>query len=396
MEETYVVGTGYGRARLPFSKEHVRSEILCHGLGAHVMHPGTATVLDIGGQDTKAIQVDPNGIVESFQMNDRCAAGCGRYLGYIADEMNMGLHELGPMAMKSTKTIRINSTCTVFAGAELRDRLSLGDKREDIMAGLHRAIILRAMSILARSGRHPQRVHLHRRRRQERSGGEGAQGSRPGELRRADAQHQSGLDLYRRARRRNVRMASGGRGRKNCGGTVVICTIGIDIGSGAVKTALFRTDGGNQEWLAKRCERIRRRDPMQLAQDGYEGVLADAGLKADDVDYIATTGEGENVKFATGHFYSMTTHARGGVFLHPGVSAVVDIGALNGRAIYVDQRGKVLSYKMTSQCASGSGQFLENIARYLGVAIEEIGPLSKARRTPRRSARSARSSPRPT
>jgi benzoyl-CoA reductase subunit A len=152
LEETYIVGTGYGRARLPFSKEHIRSEILCHGLGAHVMYPGTATVLDIGGQDTKAIQVDPAGIVESFQMNDRCAAGCGRYLGYIADEMNMGLHELGPMAMKSTKAIRINSTCTVFAGAELRDRLSLGDKREDIMAGLHRAIILRAMSILARSG----------------------------------------------------------------------------------------------------------------------------------------------------------------------------------------------------------------------------------------------------
>ena len=152
MEETYIVGTGYGRARLPFSKEHIRSEILCHGLGAHVMYPGTATVLDIGGQDTKAIQVDPHGIVESFQMNDRCAAGCGRYLGYIADEMNMGLHELGPLAMKSTKTIRINSTCTVFAGAELRDRLAIGDKREDIMAGLHRAIILRAMSILARSG----------------------------------------------------------------------------------------------------------------------------------------------------------------------------------------------------------------------------------------------------
>ncbi|NJN40206.1 MAG: benzoyl-CoA reductase subunit A [Gammaproteobacteria bacterium] len=152
MEETYVVGTGYGRARLPFSKEHVRSEILCHGLGAHVMYPGTATVLDIGGQDTKAIQVDKAGIVESFQMNDRCAAGCGRYLGYIADEMNLGLHELGPLAMKATKTIKINSTCTVFAGAELRDRLAIGDRREDIMAGLHRAIILRAMSILARSG----------------------------------------------------------------------------------------------------------------------------------------------------------------------------------------------------------------------------------------------------
>ena len=152
LEETYVVGTGYGRVRLPFPKEHIRSEILCHGLGAHIMYQGTRTVLDIGGQDTKAIQVDKDGIVENFQMNDRCAAGTGRYLGYVADEMKMGLHELGPLAMQATKTLRINSTCTVFAGAELRDRLALGDKREDILAGLHRAIILRAMSIVSRSG----------------------------------------------------------------------------------------------------------------------------------------------------------------------------------------------------------------------------------------------------
>jgi benzoyl-CoA reductase subunit A len=85
-------------------------------------------------------------------MNDRCAAGCGRYLGYIADEMNLGLHELGPLACQSSAPVRINSTCTVFAGAELRERLSLGERREDILAGLHRAIVLRAMSLIARSG----------------------------------------------------------------------------------------------------------------------------------------------------------------------------------------------------------------------------------------------------
>jgi benzoyl-CoA reductase subunit A len=152
LEESYSVGTGYGRVRLPFPKEQIRSEILCHGLGAHLMYPGTRTVLDIGGQDTKSIQVDADGIVVNFQMNDRCAAGCGRYLGYIADEMNVGVHELGPMAMKATKTIRINSTCTVFAGAELRDRLAMGEKRSDILAGLHRSIVLRAMSIVSRSG----------------------------------------------------------------------------------------------------------------------------------------------------------------------------------------------------------------------------------------------------
>ena len=158
----------------------------------------------------------------------------------------------------------------------------------------------------------------------------------------------------------------------------MIYTAGIDIGSGAVKTVLFR-DG---EWLAKRVERIRRRAPMELARQGFDEVLLENNLKPEDIAYTATTGEGENVSFATGHFYSMTAHARGGVFLNPEARAVVDIGALNGRAIYIDERGKVLSYKMTSQCASGSGQFLENIARYLGVAVEEIGSLSRTSKDP--------------
>ena len=152
LHEVAFVGTGYGRQTLPFPKEAVRSEILCHGRGAHRVFPETRTVLDIGGQDTKAIQVDEHGVVTSFQMNDRCAAGCGRYLGYIADELGLGLHELGPLALEAKKKIKVNSTCTVFAGAELRERLSLGQQRSDILAGLHRSIILRAMSLLARSG----------------------------------------------------------------------------------------------------------------------------------------------------------------------------------------------------------------------------------------------------
>jgi benzoyl-CoA reductase subunit D len=92
---------------------------------------------------------------------------------------------------------------------------------------------------------------------------------------------------------------------------------------------------------------------------------------------VATTGEGEGVPFHTGHFYSMTTHARGAIYLDPLSRSALDVGALHGRAISIDERGKVLSYKMTSQCASGSGQFLENIARYLGIAQEEIGILSR-------------------
>ena len=149
---TNMVGTGYGRALLPFPEKSIRSEILCHAFGAHAVFPKTKTVLDIGGQDTKAIQVDSHGLVTSFYMNDRCAAGCGRYLGYIADEFSISLNELGPLAMEATKEVNICSTCTVFAAAEIRELLNVGEKRSDILAGLHRAIVMRAMSLLARSG----------------------------------------------------------------------------------------------------------------------------------------------------------------------------------------------------------------------------------------------------
>ena len=162
----------------------------------------------------------------------------------------------------------------------------------------------------------------------------------------------------------------------------MIHTIGIDIGSGAVKSALFRHDGGTPAWLGKRVERIRRRDPLDLARQGYEELLAEAKLAPGDVAYVATTGDGEALSFHTGHFYSMTTHARGGLYLDPTTRAVLDVGALHGRAIRTDERGKVLSYRMTSQCASGSGQFLENIARYLGIAQDEIGALSREGKNP--------------
>jgi benzoyl-CoA reductase subunit A len=147
-----MVGTGYGRALLPFPEDCIKSEILCHAFGAHAVFPNTRTVLDIGGQDTKAIQVDSHGLVTSFHMNDRCAAGCGRYLGYIADEFGLSLNELGPEAMKADKETTICSTCTVFAGAEVKELLHNGEQRPNILAGLHKAIVQRAMSLIARSG----------------------------------------------------------------------------------------------------------------------------------------------------------------------------------------------------------------------------------------------------
>lgn len=153
-------------------------------------------------------------------------------------------------------------------------------------------------------------------------------------------------------------------------------TAGIDVGTGAIKAVLFESEGDDNKWLARRNFRVRQRDPLKLARTAFEEVLEEAGIAEDDVHYTATTGDGESIPFATGHFYSMTTHARGAIYLEPDARSVLDIGALHGRAIKIDGRGKVLTYRMTSQCASGSGQFLENIARYLGIAQSEIGPLS--------------------
>ena len=152
---------------------------------------------------------------------------------------------------------------------------------------------------------------------------------------------------------------------------------GIDVGSSSVKLALLRDSGdGRPELLHLASERLRRRDPRELAESLYAESLAAAGLRADQIGYVATTGEGEHIAFRTGHFYGMTTHARGAVLLEPQARAVLDVGALHARAVLVDEHAKVLGSRMTSQCASGSGQFLESICRYLGITLEDIGPLS--------------------
>jgi benzoyl-CoA reductase subunit D len=155
-----------------------------------------------------------------------------------------------------------------------------------------------------------------------------------------------------------------------------LVTAGIDVGSSAVKIALVENSPGGAKILASRSERLRHRELKSLLGQTYASALAQAGLPASSVAYVATTGEGEMVDFRTGHFYGMTAHGRGGRELVPDAKAVLDVGALHARAIVIDGRGHVVRYRMTSQCASGSGQFLENIGRYLGVALEEIGPLS--------------------
>ncbi len=159
-------------------------------------------------------------------------------------------------------------------------------------------------------------------------------------------------------------------------------TAGIDIGSSTVKSAVVRGSGPGAEIIGRSIDRIRRRDQGTVVRESFDRALTDAGVGEFELDYVATTGEGELAPFRTGHFYSMTAHARGGLFLVPEARAVLDVGALHARAILIDDRSKVLGYRMTNQCASGSGQFLENIARYLGIALDEVGSLSQSSEDP--------------
>ena len=150
----------------------------------------------------------------------------------------------------------------------------------------------------------------------------------------------------------------------------------IDVGSAAVKVAVMHHDAGEAKLVAQGVERYRRRSPEAVVTQALERTLREARAAFEDLAYVATTGEGDLAPRRHGHFYGMTSHARGALFLEPRARGVLDCGALHARAIRIDARGKVLAYRMTSQCASGTGQFIENIARYLGVALEEVGALS--------------------
>ncbi|MBI2394756.1 MAG: benzoyl-CoA reductase subunit D [Deltaproteobacteria bacterium] len=162
-------------------------------------------------------------------------------------------------------------------------------------------------------------------------------------------------------------------------------TAGIDVGSSSVKCAIVGSDGGALgEVLGTSVQRIRRRIVSEVARAAFEEACAAAKVDCPKpgaestapFDYVATTGEAELMDGATGHFYGMTAHARGALYLEPQAICALDVGALHARAIRMDARGKVLRHRMTSQCASGSGQFIENIARYLGVPLEDVGQMS--------------------
>jgi predicted CoA-substrate-specific enzyme activase len=147
----YVVGTGYGRYKIAFGDTQI-TEITCHARGAHYIFPGTRTVIDMGGQDTKAIKVGPDGAVVDFSMNDKCAAGTGRFLSAAADVTGVGLDEIGPLSLAAKQPVRLTSVCTVFVESDIMSYLAQRKTIEDILGGVHKAIAARTMALVRRVG----------------------------------------------------------------------------------------------------------------------------------------------------------------------------------------------------------------------------------------------------
>ena len=147
----YVVSTGYGRNAVPFAHK-TSSEIICHAMGAFSLMRSARTVIDIGAQDSKIIRINENGSVGNFVMNDKCAAGTGRFLEVMARALGIKLDEMGPKSLTSKDPCTISSTCTVFAESEVVSQRAKGSPVEDLIAGIHKAIATRVAILGAEVG----------------------------------------------------------------------------------------------------------------------------------------------------------------------------------------------------------------------------------------------------
>ncbi len=146
-----IIATGYGRKSVVIADKAV-TEITCHAVGAHYLNPAVRSIIDIGGQDSKAIVVDENGGVMDFAMNDKCAAGTGRFLEVMARALEVDINDFGEVSLQADTPAKISSLCTVFAESEVISLISKGEKRENIIAGIHESIAARVVAMAGRIG----------------------------------------------------------------------------------------------------------------------------------------------------------------------------------------------------------------------------------------------------
>lgn len=148
---SFIVGTGYGRISLDFF-DHTATELTCHAIGVRHINPGVEGIIDIGGQDSKVLKLKPDGTIMDFILNDRCAAGTGRFLEVMAKALNLDIDGFGSLYEQSEKPSAINSTCIVFAESEVISLVAQGESKTDIAAGLHQSIAKRVGNMAKRLG----------------------------------------------------------------------------------------------------------------------------------------------------------------------------------------------------------------------------------------------------
>jgi predicted CoA-substrate-specific enzyme activase len=373
-----VVGTGYGRYRVTFGNTQV-TEISCHARGSVQMFPNTRTVLDMGGQDTKAIRVGADGNVLDFCMNDKCAAGFPAFLGAAA-ALEIPLNQLGETALRAKKQCASAQPVRSLL-SEVLSWVGKGKKIEEILWGVHQSIASRSIGLLRRVGIDDEVTF---------TGGvaknvgmiKALEDNLEIKLNVSPESHFMGalgaalfaLDHILTSRAPATKRArSGARGLRDSEGAFMTYVAGIDVGSTYTKTVIldetFRVAGRAMTNTGFKLTEAARRT-LEMALDS-------AGLHESDLAYTVATGFGRHqIPFRDANVTDLNASARGAIFLFPNTRTILDVGGQTMKSIRLDENGRVKSFRLNDKCAAGTGAFLEKTARYMGYGTEEIGPLA--------------------
>ena len=400
----YVVGTGYGRYKVNFGNAQI-TEISCHARGANFLFPKTRTVIDMGGQDAKGIRVGEDGDVKDFVMNDKCAAGTGRFLSNAAETLVSVWTRSARFPSEAKKPVRLSTVCAVFVESDIMSYLAEGKTVPDILGGVHSAIAARTVALVRRVGIEPEVTFtggvIAEHRHGEGAGGEAA--DCPSMFARTP--------IISAPLARRIVCAGAGIGRRLCGlgktgpgfrrsaevtaanyrravkarihTEVRRCSMayiaGIDIGSRSTKAVIL----DESRHVCGTALVKTRPDFPGVAKEAMEKAVAKAGGRMEDVKYVATTGLGRyNIPFRDLQITDITCAARGAAFLFPNTKCVLDVGGQSTRAIRLREGGKVKEFKSNDKCAAGSGGFLERAAHYLEIPLDQLGSLSMAAEKP--------------
>lgn len=409
----YVMATGYGRRRLAFADSQI-TEITCHARGVRAKFPDARTIIDVGGQDAKGIKLSPTGKVVNFVMNDKCAAGTGRFLDVMAQMLGLTIDQLGELASRATSRVSISSVCTVFAQQEIAQRLAEGVPLDEVLAGLHAALASRIDRMVRRlqvereviltggGAKNPTLVRFL----EERLGISvivpsdplvtGALGAallareaiERGEPRRTaqrlDTRGLEGGSVAKRASpagsgRAGVASVRAGLGTRSLEGRFVLpangtaalpATAGLDVGSLYTKAVVV--DGNRATFAILPSQGTY----VGVAEGALARALRSSGIAREDLAGFVATGLGAPKLSSARQVNDISCLAKGFSRLCPEVALLIDIGGQATRVIRLGSKGLVKDFAVSGQCAAGSARLLDVIAHLLGTEVGELGELS--------------------